>query len=100
MSENMTSKTLFQNSLILRRAGVANFADISKIAVILVKETCKDSNKVKIIRKMYQNVTRYCALYAPSASCLACFMCKYHLFCSCFPMLHLTFSYSFPTRKL
>ena len=60
----MSSKTLFQNSFISRRAGVANFADIRKIAVMLVKETYKDSNKVKIIRKMYQNVTCSRALYA------------------------------------
>ena len=31
------------------------------------------------------------------ASCLPSFMCQYHLFCSCFQMLHVTFSYSFPT---
>ena len=35
---------------ILRKPGVFSFADIKKIAIILMKTTLKDSIKVKIIR--------------------------------------------------
>ena len=45
-TEIMTSKYFFQNTFILRRPKVANFADIIKIATTLIKATLKDSNKV------------------------------------------------------
>ena len=35
----MTSQPLFKNTSILRRPGVANFADIIKIAIALIKST-------------------------------------------------------------
>ena len=37
----MTPEPLFQNTSILRRPGVANFVDISKVATMLIK-TSKD----------------------------------------------------------
>ena len=45
-TESMTSWTLFQNYLILRRSIVANFADIIKIAPIFIKAIIEDSEKV------------------------------------------------------
>ena len=46
----MTSETLFQESFILRRPKVVNFAEIIKIATILIKTIFKDLIKVKKIR--------------------------------------------------
>ena len=46
----MTSFPLFQNTIILRRPGVAIFADIIKIVTIFIKAIIKDSRKVKRIR--------------------------------------------------
>ena len=40
--------------------------------------------------------TCFCTL---RVSCLKSFICQYHLFCSCFPMLQVTFSYLFLTRE-
>ena len=40
------------------------------------------------------------AFRASCAACLASFMCHYHFFCSCFPMLHVALSYLFPTCEL
>ena len=37
----------------LRRSDVANFVDIIKIAIMLIKTTFQDSMKVKKIEKMY-----------------------------------------------
>ena len=51
-TESMTSWTLFQNYLILRRSIVANFADIIKIAPIFIKAIIEDSEKV-----MYSNTS-------------------------------------------
>ena len=45
--KNCDIKTFFQNTVILKRPGVANFADIIKVAIILVKITLKNSIKVK-----------------------------------------------------
>ena len=42
-TKNMTSKTIFQNHFILRKAGVANFADITKIVTMCIRKTFKDS---------------------------------------------------------
>ena len=46
----MTSQPFFQNTLILRRPGVAIFADIIKIVTMFIKTIIKDSRKVKRIR--------------------------------------------------
>ena len=55
----MTSQTLFQNTFILRKLGVAIFADIIKIVTIFIRTIFKDSNKVKII----ENYGSKCNLY-------------------------------------
>ena len=46
----MTSQPLFQNTFILRRPGVAIFADIIKIVTMFIKNFFQDSKKVKRIR--------------------------------------------------
>ena len=46
----MTSQPLFQNTFILRRPRVANFADINKTGTMFIKRTFKNSKKVKRIR--------------------------------------------------
>ena len=43
----MSSETLFQNSFILRRPGVAFFSDIIKIVIIFLKTILTDSENVK-----------------------------------------------------
>ena len=50
----------FQNTFILRRFGVANFADIIKIVTMFVKTIFKDPRKVKKIEIMYQNAIYIC----------------------------------------
>ena len=47
MDTNYDLITLFQNTFISRRPGVANFVDIIKITIMLVKKTYKGSIKVK-----------------------------------------------------
>ena len=45
-TNNMTSKTFFQNIFIVRRPKVAIFADLIKIATMFIqKKTLKDSKK-------------------------------------------------------
>ena len=48
----MTSEPSFQNTFILRRPRVPNFADI-KIATMFIKSTIQDSKKVKELEIMY-----------------------------------------------
>ena len=55
----MTSQPIFQNTFILRRPGVAIFADIIKIVTTFIKTIFKDSRKVKII----SNYLSECNLY-------------------------------------
>ena len=45
----MTLKLSIQNTLILRMSRVSNFADIIKIATMLIQKAFKDSKKVKRI---------------------------------------------------
>ena len=42
--------TFFQKAFILRRPGVAIFADIKKILTMFIKKILKDSRKVRRIR--------------------------------------------------
>ena len=55
----MTSKPLFQNTLILRRPGVVIFADIIKIVTMFIKTITKDSRKVKRIRNYVSKSNLY-----------------------------------------
>ena len=55
----MTSETLFQESFFLRRPKVANFAEIIKIATILIKTIFKDLIKVKKIRNYESKFNLY-----------------------------------------
>ena len=48
----MISLSFFKNVFVFRGSGAADFADIIKIAIILIKTNFKDSIKVKIL---YQN---------------------------------------------
>ena len=50
MSWAGTSQLLFQITVILRKPGVAVFADIIKIITMFIKKIFKDSRKVKRIR--------------------------------------------------
>ena len=59
LTEIMTSLPLFQNTITLRRPGVAIFADIIKIITRFIKEIFKDSRKPKRIR----NYVLKCNLY-------------------------------------
>ena len=46
----MTSWPLFQNTVILRKPGVAIFADIIKLVTFFIKIILKNSRKAKIIK--------------------------------------------------
>ena len=50
MDRNYDIITFFQNTVISGRSEVANFADIIKIAIVLIKTSFKESIKVKRIR--------------------------------------------------
>ena len=58
-TEIMMSEPLFQNTVILRRPGVAIFADIVKIITRFIKQIFKDSREAKRIR----NYLLKCNLY-------------------------------------
>ena len=49
----MTSQPLFQNIFILRRPGVANFADVIKLQPFLLKQPLKTQKKLKELQIMY-----------------------------------------------
>ena len=49
MGKNYDVTTFFQNIFVLRRPGVAIFADIIKIVTMSIKTTLKDSRKVRRI---------------------------------------------------
>ena len=49
----MTSKPFFQNTFILRKPGLVNFADIIKTAIMLIKTTIENSIKVKENQKLF-----------------------------------------------
>ena len=49
MDRNDDVITFFQNAIVLRRLGVAIFADISKVITMFIKKIFKDSRKVKRI---------------------------------------------------
>ena len=49
MGRNCDVITFFQNTLILRRPGVAIFADVIKIITVFIKTIIQDSGKVKRI---------------------------------------------------
>ena len=52
-------KTVFQNTFILRRPGVAIFADIIKIVTMFIKTIFKDS-RLKELEIMFQNAIYIC----------------------------------------
>ena len=56
----MTSYQKLRITLIPRRPGVTNSADIIKIEIMFIKATFKDSIKFKRIKKMYKNVVFVC----------------------------------------
>ena len=57
--EKSQNKLYFKMFFVFRKLRVANFANIIKIATIIIKTTFKDSNKVKRIR----NYALKCNLY-------------------------------------
>ena len=46
----MTTSSLFQNTIILRRPGAAIFADLIKILIMFIEQIFIDSRKAKRIR--------------------------------------------------
>ena len=59
MDRNYDVITLFKNTVILRRPGVAIFADIIKIVTMFIKTIVKDSRKVKQIRSYVSKSNLY-----------------------------------------
>ena len=51
--KDMTSYSLFQNTFVLNRPKVVNFADIIKIAIRVIKAVFKDTKKLKELEIMY-----------------------------------------------
>ena len=51
MGKMMTSSVFFQKIFILRRTGVAIFADTIKILTMFIKTILKDSSKLRRVRK-------------------------------------------------
>ena len=56
----MTSKTLFQNTFILRRPRGASFADIIKIVTMFIKKSLKSQKKLQELEIMYQDAIYSC----------------------------------------
>ena len=52
----MTSQLLFQNTFTLRRSGVAIFGNIIKIVTIFIKTIVNNTQNLKELEIMYQNV--------------------------------------------
>ena len=51
--KDMTPYSLFQNTFVLNRPKVVNFADIIKIAIRVIKAVFKDTKKLKELEIMY-----------------------------------------------
>ena len=58
----MTSLSLFQNPVILKRHGLANFADLVKVTTTLIKTTYEKSIKVKRIIN-YVVICNFCLYF-------------------------------------
>ena len=59
-TENMTSYSFFQNTLILRRPAVAIFDDVIKVITVFIKTIIQDSRKVKRIINYVSNPIYTC----------------------------------------
>ena len=59
-TEIMTLQPLLQNTAILRRHGVAIFADNIKFISRIIKKIFKDSEKLKELELMHQNAIYIC----------------------------------------
>ena len=59
LTEIITSWSLFQNN-ILRRPGVAVFADIIKVITMFIKKSLKTQEKLKELEIMYRNAIYIC----------------------------------------
>ena len=55
MDRNYDVIKFFQNTFILRRPGIAIFADIIKIVIMFSKTIFENSRKLKELEIMYQN---------------------------------------------
>ena len=53
-------KKILKNTFILRKARVANFADIIKITTKLIKKPLKNQTKLNKLEAMYQNAIYIC----------------------------------------
>ena len=56
----MTSKTLFQNTFMLRRPRGASFVDIIKIVTMFIKKSLKSQKKLQELEIMYQDAIYIC----------------------------------------
>ena len=54
---------LFQNVFILRKPGVAIFADIIKIVTMFIENFIKDLEQLKALETIYQNSIYICISY-------------------------------------
>ena len=83
----MTSWPLFQQTIVLRRPGVAIFVDIIKIIIRFIKQIFKDSRKVRIIR----NYELKCNLYLYFFICICIFISLFVFVLFVFVFLYLYF---------
>ena len=56
----MTSKSLFQNTVVLKSPGVAIFAEIIKIMTIFFFKSLNTREKLKELEIIYQKTIRIC----------------------------------------
>ena len=78
-TEIMTSQLFFKKTLILRRSGVAIFADIIKIVTMFIKTILKDSRKVRRIRNYVSKWNLYLiSWYSKICWFLRCNCAKFH----------------------
>ena len=59
-TEFLTSQHLPQNTFILRRPGVTNFADIIAIVTMFIKSSLEKQEQFKELECMYQNAIYIC----------------------------------------
>ena len=87
LAKIMTAWPLFQQTIVLRRPGVAIFVDIIKIIIRFIKQIFKDSRKVRIIR----NYELKCNLYLYFFICICIFISLFVFVLFVFVFLYLCF---------
>ena len=104
LAKIMTSWSLFQQTIVLRRPRVAIFVDIIKIIVRFIKQIFKDSRKVKRIRNYELKCNLYLYFFICICICISLFVFVLFIFVFLYLYFYICISWYnkicwFPVKK-